>query len=104
MMDIVLGVCWGILIGIVVGLSIPRRKQLVKHSAIDTLDLTKNQEVIKRHSQVLAEAVAETPDLLAGEYTVTGAPRHIPWSRRKKELEQAARQKRRQLESFREEA
>lgn len=49
-----------------------------------------------------AEEESEEPKTT--EYAVTGTPRHIPWSRRKKELEQAARQKRRQLESFREEA
>ena len=36
-------------------------------------------------------------------YAVSGKPRHTPWPRRKKELEAAARQKRRQIEEFRSE-
>lgn len=35
------------------------------------------------------------------EFAVTARPRHIPWSRRKKELEAGARQKRRQREEWR---
>jgi hypothetical protein len=70
-------------------------------SAIDSLDPTLWTPVT--HDFEGGKSYQETQKE-AAEYAVTGAPRHIPWSRRKKELEQAARQKRRQLESFREEA
>jgi hypothetical protein len=38
----------------------------------------------------------------AAEFDVTGKPRAVPWHIRKRELEEAARTKRRRLESFRE--
>ena len=69
-----------------------------KPSHIDALDLT---EQLPKGSVPRVEDVKFTPKD-AREYAVTGPPRHIPWSRRRKELEQEARQKRRQLESFQE--
>lgn len=69
--------------------------------SIDALDPTLWTPVT--HDFEGGKSYQETQKEVA-EYAVTGTPRHIPWSRRKKELEQAARQKRRQLESFREEA
>ena len=66
--------------------------------AITALDLTHPAEPVPEVE--LEEVALSQPD----GFAVTGAPRQIPWSRRKKELEAASRKKRRQLEEFREEA
>lgn len=58
------------------------------------------------------EAIPYREDLPEGKapkvedlvFAVTSKPRHIPWSRRKKELEADARQKRRAREEFREQS
>jgi hypothetical protein len=71
-------------------------------SALDSLDLTPRHPggaMVNLDGGEMGRGPAPRVD-----FAVTGTPRHIPWSRRKKELEQAARQKRRQLESLREEA
>lgn len=64
---------------------------------IDSLDLT---------SPITPESMAALKVALKNnslDFAVARGPRHIPWNRRRKELEASARQKRRQLESFREE-
>jgi hypothetical protein len=77
-----------------------------KPSAIDTLDPTKWAPVptIRLVLDETAGGKREYRIPMPAEYSVTGTPRHTPWPIRKKELEAASRQKRRQLESFREEA
>ena len=61
-----------------------------------------NPEVIEPVS--IGSVWNESPKQAPSDYAVTGTPRHIPWSRRKKELEQEARQKRRQRDEFRSQA
>lgn len=101
------GLIPGILLGIVLGMRLEGyfAKKMAEDpelSRIDALDLTEHIE--KPISIWVPEDAAgfTTKEKVAREYAVTGSPRHIPWSRRRKELEQEARQKRRQLESFRE--
>lgn len=43
-----------------------------------------------------------TPQAVPNDEFSATTPRHVPWSRRKKALEQQARTKRKQIESFRE--
>lgn len=100
----------GITLGIIVGKAIWDGAETLKDgtyyrvvkkepSAIDSLDLTENRTALEAQiakSKDVMEANQDFP------FAVTSKPRHVPWSIRKKELEQEARQKRRQLESFRE--
>lgn len=95
----------GFIIGLALGLKLGTKISTPK---IDALDLTKAGERMENAERF--ENAAQIKPLKpldprirmkmldpkeVREYAVTGSPRHIPWSRRRKELEQEARQKRR---------
>lgn len=88
----------GFVFGIAVGLKLGTS---AKTPQIDALDLTAAVSVPPFTGEPFIKGELLDPKE-AREYAVTGSPRHIPWSRRRKELEQEARQKRRQIEQFRE--
>jgi hypothetical protein len=68
---------------------------------VDALDLT--EPALKFHRVPSIPVEKEFLHQLE-TFAVTSKPRHIPWSRRKKELEADARQKRRAREEFREQS
>jgi hypothetical protein len=80
-----------------------------KRSSEDLFESRKANDSLKEEKRVVDVELDEMKRIEAEreakpdptDYAVTGTPRHIPWSRRKKELEAAARQKRRQIEEFR---
>jgi hypothetical protein len=76
---------------------------------IEALDLRVPVTMDRAKRDAYLHGSWELPDAkqvkaMEADFAVTASPRHIPWSRRKKELEAAARHKRRQYESFREQA
>lgn len=103
MIDAIIGAAFGLLIGTIIGVYVP---ELLPDPKICTTK-TDEQDLFTEHEQqpIVNEEVETEPEAVsqADGYAVSGTPRHVPWSRRKKELEASARQKRRQLESFREE-
>lgn len=101
--------CLGILMGILLSIGLAfvlfllwKPRSNIPLDRIDKLDPTKL--AVTRTRAVISADLPESTSPKLEEFAVTSKPRHIPWSRRKKELEAAARQKRRQIEEFREQA
>lgn len=69
---------------------------------IDGLDLSQSRQQIFKKPRTIEEDFPKGVE--PEQFAVTSKPRHIPWSRRKKELEASARQKRRAREEFREQS
>lgn len=93
-------VCGVVLAGLMVYLSDDEQDAFVEH---EQQPIVNSDEGLADLHEQNSEARIFEPVSQADGYAVSGTPRHVPWSRRKKELEAGARQKRRQLEEFREE-
>lgn len=90
--------CLGLLLGLVVGVFVPEVIEYFPHKRICTTKTDAEYAIRDHVSDEQGPKRAE----FAPDFAVTGKPRAIPWHIRRKELEAAARTKRKRLESFQE--
>lgn len=89
--------CLGLLVGLTCGVFLPEFLSLFHRERICT---TKTDAEDRAEVQEINEDEPKRANF-EGDFAVTGKPR-VPWHIRRKELEAAARTKRKRLESFQE--